>query len=422
MNNINTTTNTNTTNTSNTSNTSINTTSLVLNNITIEARSSDNFINATQLCKAGVKKFSHWISLDSTKELIKELEQSLDADIPTCKTLIYTSKSKYKGSWIHPDLAVQLAQWISPKFAIQVSRWIRELMLTGSVSVDSKKTDEELLKLQNELKQKETALQEKTAELEKSKQKMIRLNDFITSTKELKKDEIFYIATTDLYARNNRFEYGGVSSGKDLQGRLNAYNTGRAEGDLYYYTKIIKCHKYKHIESCLNMLIYDNFKDKLKSRKEMVHMRYDCFLELVEFIVENHNADINFINQNAERFLNHTVEADPIIPDPIDLKDYIVIKRSKAGTESDIQKIDVSGWTEDDINDLIKRLINQYAATKLGEDYDFDTQKNTHQLQLVWKEFQQYLDSYEGKNKIGWRDHIKSVIRDAQKLIIKWRS
>jgi hypothetical protein len=29
----------------------------------------------------------------------------------------------HSGSWIHPDLAVQLAQWISPKFALQVSRW-----------------------------------------------------------------------------------------------------------------------------------------------------------------------------------------------------------------------------------------------------------------------------------------------------------
>jgi hypothetical protein len=38
-----------------------------------------------------------------------------------------------QGSWIHPDLAVPLAQWISPSFSIQVSRWIRELALIGSV-------------------------------------------------------------------------------------------------------------------------------------------------------------------------------------------------------------------------------------------------------------------------------------------------
>lgn len=35
------------------------------------------------------------------------------------------------GTWIHPDLAIQLAQWCSKAFAIQVSRWIREWMASA---------------------------------------------------------------------------------------------------------------------------------------------------------------------------------------------------------------------------------------------------------------------------------------------------
>ena len=47
--------------------------------------------------------------------------------------------SKFKqGSWIHPDLAIQLAQWINPTFALQVSKWIRTLFNDGSVKVDLK--------------------------------------------------------------------------------------------------------------------------------------------------------------------------------------------------------------------------------------------------------------------------------------------
>lgn len=30
------------------------------------------------------------------------------------------------GTWIHPDLAIQLAQWCNKLFAIQVSRWVRD--------------------------------------------------------------------------------------------------------------------------------------------------------------------------------------------------------------------------------------------------------------------------------------------------------
>jgi hypothetical protein len=111
--------------------------SLALNNIVIESRKSDNFINATQLCKAGGKKFNDWYRLDSTKELKEELKRRFNAGIPAFKkSLVDIKKGRYNsGSWIHPDLAVQLAQWISPSFAIQVSRWIRELFITGSVKI-----------------------------------------------------------------------------------------------------------------------------------------------------------------------------------------------------------------------------------------------------------------------------------------------
>ena len=47
---------------------------LILNNIIIETR-EDGFINATQLCKAGGKVFKDWHRLNSTKELIKELDK-----------------------------------------------------------------------------------------------------------------------------------------------------------------------------------------------------------------------------------------------------------------------------------------------------------------------------------------------------------
>ena len=66
------------------------------------------------MCKAGKKEFKHWKSLESTKDLIKALES--EVGIPTSQ-LIDSKKgntSKFsQGSWIHPDLAVQLAQWIS---------------------------------------------------------------------------------------------------------------------------------------------------------------------------------------------------------------------------------------------------------------------------------------------------------------------
>jgi hypothetical protein len=81
--------------------------SLTLNNIIITSRSEDNFINATQLCQAGGKKFSHWYSLDSTKNLINEISELQSKDgIPASlpRSLIYIHKGGYKNNqitWIH---------------------------------------------------------------------------------------------------------------------------------------------------------------------------------------------------------------------------------------------------------------------------------------------------------------------------------
>jgi hypothetical protein len=64
--------------------------------------------------------------------------------IPTLDLIEINRGGNHIGSWIHPDLAIQLAQWISPSFALQVSEWIRTLFTDGNVSIN--------IKLQNELK------------------------------------------------------------------------------------------------------------------------------------------------------------------------------------------------------------------------------------------------------------------------------
>ncbi len=100
---------------------------LCLNNVTIESRTSDQFINATQMCRAGGKRFKDWARLASTKELIDALQKNLTTGNPgTRVTTVETVCGRYGGSWIHPYLAVPLAQWISPTFSIAVSCWVNQ--------------------------------------------------------------------------------------------------------------------------------------------------------------------------------------------------------------------------------------------------------------------------------------------------------
>jgi len=93
------------------------------------------------------------------------LFNAIISSFPVFKSIEVT-KGRYGGSWIHPDLAIQLAQWISPQFAIKVSRWMRELLLFGNVELGQEKSNKELEnKFQEQIKlltqEKQQAIQEK---------------------------------------------------------------------------------------------------------------------------------------------------------------------------------------------------------------------------------------------------------------------
>jgi hypothetical protein len=123
-----------------------------LNGMMVLAREKDGYINATQMCKAGGKQFNDWKRLETTNALVKVLIAETGIPVSAIDITKGGNDKKNQGSWVHPDLAIQLAQWISPVFAIQVSRWVRELAVAGSVSLGHEKTNHQLLELQTNLK------------------------------------------------------------------------------------------------------------------------------------------------------------------------------------------------------------------------------------------------------------------------------
>ncbi len=159
---------------------------LIINNEVVLYRESDKYVNATQLCKAGNKKFNDWYELDSTKEILQELIKSSknpDTKLSISVTSIQNKFIEYdkekndinnKIIWIHPDLAIQLVQWISPKFAILFSGWIRALFSNNKV--------------------------ETNLELLKEKDKRIKLLENITLQKQKRTDypesNVIYLLTT----------------------------------------------------------------------------------------------------------------------------------------------------------------------------------------------------------------------------------
>lgn len=104
----------------------------------ITQRSRDGYINATAMCRATGKEWSRYRELKSTKDFFAALALDLALNEAQLALTIYGTPggdARNQGTWVHPQVAIHLAQWLSPEFAVQVSRWVME-WLTGRGSQD----------------------------------------------------------------------------------------------------------------------------------------------------------------------------------------------------------------------------------------------------------------------------------------------
>lgn len=94
----------------------------------IHQRKADGYINATAMCKVAGKEWSGYRRLDTTQAFIAALETSLQIHRDHLVQTIMTGANEVRGTWVHPQVAVHLAQWLSAEFAVKVSQWIVEWM------------------------------------------------------------------------------------------------------------------------------------------------------------------------------------------------------------------------------------------------------------------------------------------------------
>ncbi|MBT3070822.1 KilA-N domain-containing protein [Rhodomicrobium sp. Az07] len=97
----------------------------------INQRIKDGYVNATAMCKAAGKRFFDYHRLDTTQAFLDALFS--EAGIPASEQ-IQTVKGGFpdqQGTWVHPKVAIHLAQWLSARFAVQVTTWVYDWMSRG---------------------------------------------------------------------------------------------------------------------------------------------------------------------------------------------------------------------------------------------------------------------------------------------------
>lgn len=97
----------------------------------IRQRAADGYINATAMCRAAGKEWPRYKELKSTGLFLKAL--ALDLGLDEVQLTISNLGSpggdrRNQGTWVHPQVAIDLAQWLSPEFKIQVTRWVFDWM------------------------------------------------------------------------------------------------------------------------------------------------------------------------------------------------------------------------------------------------------------------------------------------------------
>jgi hypothetical protein len=188
---------------------------VVGNGITIDSR-EDGYIDVTNLCKAGGKEFKEWNRLDRTHTFLQALKSTVG--IPTVELIQYiTGGNGERHTWVHPQVAINIAQWISPEFDVKVSGWIYEVMLTGKVDIKNTKSYREL----------------RAANKDKELKIKYLTNKYVKRQPRLQYDvpNVIYILTTPTHKLEGRYILGKA---ENLTNRLSVYNKTDEHEVVYY--------------------------------------------------------------------------------------------------------------------------------------------------------------------------------------------
>lgn len=101
------------------------------NGTPISRRTTDNYVNATAMCRANGKRWSDYRESDRCQRYLDALAEL--TEIPVVN-LYQAIEGRGGGTFVHPQVAVDLARWISAPFAVWMDGWFLEELENQRVS------------------------------------------------------------------------------------------------------------------------------------------------------------------------------------------------------------------------------------------------------------------------------------------------
>lgn len=99
-----------------------------INDRTICQRKDDGYIHATAMCNAAGKRLHNYLRNAITRDFIDALATETRIRATELVVVKRGGTPGEQGTWVHPKVALHLAQWLSPGFAVQVVNWVFDWM------------------------------------------------------------------------------------------------------------------------------------------------------------------------------------------------------------------------------------------------------------------------------------------------------
>ncbi|ADO00431.1 hypothetical protein WIV_gp088 [Wiseana iridescent virus] len=194
---------------------------------------------------------------------------------------------------------------------------INELSIAKQqLAIKDKSHENQLSQMVEQLAIKDKEVEQEKEARVKAERKAIRVNKFMKRiTIKEKKIEWIYIATTRYYSGERLFKVGSTTR---LSSRISGYNTGRPKEDSYYYCWVKKCYNSKDLDYHIQKLLFD-FKHR-ENAELYCGIKFSDLQAIVNFIVDNYDESIDYINKFIKTRLNDSLEEEDEEPPRLDYK------------------------------------------------------------------------------------------------------
>jgi hypothetical protein len=103
-----------------------------------QMRLSDGYVNGTVMTKACKKLLADYMRLKDTKAFLEGQANDMGITIPSLVQQQHGHGAGKQCTWVHPEVAIDLARWCSVEFRIKVNRLVTRY-LTGQLTTAESK-------------------------------------------------------------------------------------------------------------------------------------------------------------------------------------------------------------------------------------------------------------------------------------------